>query len=128
MEPVPVDGPIELLLPADTRLVRVIRLVASGLATTAGFDVDQLEDLRIGVDEAVAALLEGGDGSPLALTFHLLGTEVTLAGSTPAGAAAADAGRLELSARILDEVVDHHELGREDGRIVVQLQMRRTGG
>ena len=37
------DGPIELALPADTRLLRLVRLVASGLASTAGFDVDELD-------------------------------------------------------------------------------------
>ena len=47
------DGLIELVLPADTRLVRVARLVASGVATAAGFDVDEVEDLRIAVDEVV---------------------------------------------------------------------------
>jgi hypothetical protein len=30
------EGPIELALPADTRLLRLVRLVASGLASTAG--------------------------------------------------------------------------------------------
>ena len=38
------DGLIELVLPADTRLVRVARLVASGVATAAGFDVEEVED------------------------------------------------------------------------------------
>ena len=57
-------------LPADAGLLRLVRLVASGLASTAGFDVDELDDLRIAVDEAVAALLEGGDGTRLPLRFE----------------------------------------------------------
>ena len=36
----PLDGPVELTLPADSRLVRLVRLLASGLASTAGFDLN----------------------------------------------------------------------------------------
>ena len=122
-----VDGLIELVLPADTRLVRVARLVASGVATTAGFDVDEVEDLRIAVDELCTALVEGGDGSPLLLGFDLGDGEVTVLGSTSAaGGAAFEPDRLALSRQILAVVADSHELSSDHGQISVRVHKRRS--
>ena len=119
------DGPIELTLPADSRLPRLVRLVASGLASTAGFDVDQLEDLRIAVDEAVAALLEGGDGSRLALRFEIDDSSVTMAGQTPSNLTGLDAERLDISRQILDAVCDENELVPDGEAIRVRILTRR---
>ena len=119
------DGPIELTLPADSRLLRLVRLVASGLASTAGFDVDQLEDLRIAVDEAVAALLEGGDGSRLALRFEIDDSSVTMAGQTPSNLSGLDAERLDISRQILDAVCDENELVPDGEAIRVRILKRR---
>jgi serine/threonine-protein kinase RsbW len=120
------DGPIELALPADTRLLRLVRLVASGLASTAGFDVDELDDLRIAVDEAVASLLEGGDGSRLTLRFDVGDDQVALAGTTPMAAGAPlDPDRVELSTQILAAVCDEHELDVSDGNVRVRIAKRR---
>lgn len=125
----PVHGPVELVLPADTRLVRVVRLMASGLASTMGFDVDELDDLRIGVDELLAALLEGGDGTPLALRFDLNDSELAVSGETPSGTGEAfEQGRLELSTLILAAVVDDHSFSVEDGRVRVEMRKRHGGG
>lgn len=121
------DGPIELALPADTRLLRLVRLVASGLASTAGFDVDELDDLRIAVDEAVASLLEGGDGSRLTLRFDVGESEVDMAGSTPAAMGTTlDPERIELSTQILAAVCDEHELDLSDGQVKVRIAKRRS--
>lgn len=122
-----VDGLIELVLPADTRLVRVARLVASGVATTAGFDVDEVEDLRIAVDELCTALVEGGDGSALLLGFDLGDGHVTVLGSTSAaGGAAFEPDRLALSRQILAVVADDHELTADHGQISVRVHKRRA--
>jgi hypothetical protein len=120
------DGPIELTLPADTRLLRLVRLVASGLASTAGFDVDELEDLRIAVDEAVAALLEGGDGSRLELRFDIDHRVVTMLGQTPANSVPLNGARLEISRQILAAVVDEHEVDCDDSIRVRILKRRGT--
>ena len=121
------DGPIELALPADTRLLRLVRLVASGLASTAGFDVDELDDLRIAVDEAVASLLEGGDGTRLALRFDVGESDVAMSGTTPVNPATSlDADRVELSTQILAAVCDDHALDVTDGNVRVRIAKRRA--
>jgi serine/threonine-protein kinase RsbW len=121
------NGLIELVLPPDTRLVRVARLVASGVATTAGFDVDEVEDLRIAVDELCTALVEGGDGSSLLLGFDLGEGEVTVVGSTGAsGPEPFEPDRIALSRQILSVVVDEHNLSADHGQISVKLHKRRA--
>jgi serine/threonine-protein kinase RsbW len=119
------NGPIELVLPADSRLLRLVRLVASGLASTVGFDVDELDDLRIGVDEAVAALLEGGDGSRLALRFEVGPDEVRFAGSAPLGAPL-DPDRHDLSIQLLKAVCDEHLLEVDGGQVRAAITKRRA--
>jgi hypothetical protein len=123
----PVDGTIELTIPADPRLLRLVRLVASGLASTAGFNVDELDDLRIAVDEAVTALLEGGDGSSVPMRFEVDGAQVAMTGTTPAsGTDPLDADRLEISTQILAAVCDEHDLRVENGELFVRI-CRRVG-
>jgi serine/threonine-protein kinase RsbW len=123
----PIDGTIELTIPADARLLRLVRLVASGLASTAGFDVDELDDLRIAVDEAVSALLEGGGSAALPLRFEVGGGQVAMSGETVlATPDALDQDRLELSTQILGAVCDEHQLDVVDGSVMVRI-CRRTG-
>lgn len=123
----PVDGTIELTIPADPRMLRLVRLVASGLASTAGFNVDELDDLRIAVDEAVTALLEGGDGSSVPMRFEVDGAQVAMTGTTPAsGTDPLDADRLEISTQILAAVCDEHDLRVDDGELFVRI-CRRVG-
>ena len=122
-----IDGTIELKIPADARLLRLVRMLASGLATGAGFDVDELDDLRIAVDEAVSALLEGGGDAPLPLVFVVDGSSVVMTGETAGGdAGALDEDRLELSTQILAAVCDEHELSVADGTVRVRI-CRRAG-
>jgi len=120
-------GSIELSLPADARLVRLARLVASGVATAAGFDVEEVEDLRIAVDELCGALVEGSDGSPLLLRFELGVNEVDVIGSTGStGLELLDSQRIDLSRQILQVVVNSHTVEAEDGTMRVELHKRRA--
>ncbi len=118
-------GSIELTLPSDARLVRLARLVASGVATAAGFDVEEVEDLRIAVDELCGALVEGSDGNPLHVRFELGAEEVAVVGSTTsAGVAQLDPQRLGLSRQILEVVADSHDVVEDAGSLRVELHKR----
>ena len=79
-----VDGPIVLTLPADSRMARVARLTATALGSMAGFSVDDSDDLRIGVDELVVMMVEGGDGADLTMRFEVTDSEVRVSAQTPA--------------------------------------------
>jgi serine/threonine-protein kinase RsbW len=53
----PIDGTVELSVPADVVFVATLRLVAASLAVRCDLTVDDIEDLRLAVDEACALLL-----------------------------------------------------------------------
>ncbi|WP_375476670.1 ATP-binding protein [uncultured Jatrophihabitans sp.] len=48
---------VELRVPADVAYVSTLRLAAASLATRCGLTIDDIEDLRLAVDEACALLL-----------------------------------------------------------------------
>src|SRR5262245_21511232 len=112
----PLAGRIELCLPPDSRYMRLARLMASGVATTCGLPLEEVEDFRIAVDEVCATLIEMGDGRPLSLVFEL-GSDVLSVEATTAASdlATIDEERLALSRQILDVVTDGHDLSQSDG-------------
>jgi len=111
-------GRIELSLPPDSRYMRLARLMASGVATTCGLPLEEVEDFRIVVDELCATLIEVGDGQPLHLAFDLGTDALVVHASTRAAAAhALDEERLSLSRQILEVVTDGYDLTNLDGNV-----------
>jgi serine/threonine-protein kinase RsbW len=53
----PVEDAVEIRLPADSAYLSVLRTATAGLAARLNFTLDEIEDLRIAVDEACAMLL-----------------------------------------------------------------------
>ncbi|GIG60799.1 anti-sigma regulatory factor [Longispora fulva] len=51
------DDIVELTVPADGAYLSVLRTATAGLAARLHFTLDEIEDLRIAVDEACALLL-----------------------------------------------------------------------
>lgn len=121
-------GRIELSLPPDTRYMRLARLMASGVATTCGLPLEEVEDFRIAVDELCATLIEMGAGEPLRLAFELTNDALEVLGTT--GAAhdeSIDADRLSLSHQILDVVTDGHHLETVDGVVAFSARKHLRG-
>ncbi len=52
-----VDGEVELRVPADPAYVVCVRMLVAGLGARCDLTIDDIEDLRIAVDEACALLL-----------------------------------------------------------------------
>jgi anti-sigma regulatory factor (Ser/Thr protein kinase) len=116
----PLAGHIDISLPADSRYMRLARLMASGVATTCGLPLEEVEDFRIAVDELCATLIEMGDGAAICLTFELAPDAVLVrATTTSGGAVALDEERLVLSRQILDVVTDGHDLTQLDGDLIL---------
>ena len=76
-------GPVDMRIPADSQLSRVVRLAASALASTGGFDVDLLDDAKLAVSETVLALCELGSGAPIDLRFEVVDGVFRIDASTP---------------------------------------------
>lgn len=102
----------DLVLPPDAELLRVVRLVASGLASLTPLGLDAVEAVRVAADELVATLIQSSDGSPITVTFELTGTAVAITGSTQA--ATESAFELDpLTDQILSSVSDRHDWDHE---------------
>ncbi|MET0728163.1 MAG: hypothetical protein ABWZ76_07670 [Acidimicrobiales bacterium] len=103
----------DLVVPPDPELLRVVRLVASGLASFTELDLDTVEGVRVGADELVSTLIQGGDGSPVTIHFAIEPDHLTITASTTL-AGGAHFKLDPLTDRILDEVTSEHQF-REDG-------------
>jgi serine/threonine-protein kinase RsbW len=74
---------VELRLPADGAFASVLRTLTASLAARLDFTLDDIEDLRIAVSEAVAMVLDEADaGADLLCQFHMRPGELTLEVST----------------------------------------------
>ena len=63
---------VELRIPADSAFLAVLRTATAGLAARLDFTLDDIEDLRIAVDEACAMVLpQARAGSDLTCAFEL---------------------------------------------------------
>jgi len=71
---------VELRIPADSAFLAVLRTATAGLAARLDFTLDDIEDLRIAVDEACAMVLpQAREGSDLVCSFDLAPTRLTVA-------------------------------------------------
>jgi len=67
-----VEDAVDIRLPADSAYLSVLRTATAGLAARLDFTLDEIEDLRIAVDEACAMLLpQAVDSASLACRFQL---------------------------------------------------------
>ena len=109
---------VTLCFPASSERVRLARVVAATLADEAGFDYDEVEDIRIAVDELCFALLDAG---PTTGTLDITATsspgDLSIVGEcrfTATPQPSQDQTNAELTAQILGTVVDEYAIEFED--------------
>jgi serine/threonine-protein kinase RsbW len=100
--------PVRLTLPASPRFLAAARVVAASLGVEAGLSVDDLDDLRLGVNELVSLLMEAAaPGARVDLEFEVEDVRITVRG-TLQGDVTAPMEIDELTRRIVEAVVDEH--------------------
>ncbi len=71
---------VTVKLPAASAYLSVLRTATAGLAVRLDFTIDEIEDLRIAVDEACAMLLaQAVPGTDLTCEFELTGDAMRIA-------------------------------------------------
>lgn len=114
------DERIRLTLPAQPGYIRLARLTAAGLASRLGFTYDEVEDLRIAVDELCYLLLGAGQTTgQVTLVFNTEAPGLEVRGEGPSGPRRGEFA--ELSEQILKAIVDDYEIG--DGGRTVRFRM-----
>jgi hypothetical protein len=122
---------VELSIPVQADLVVLARLAAATVASRADFDVDEIEDLRLAVNELCLSLVQGRDGGRLHLQFSRDGDQIEVscryhAGSPDASGGTAHDSPEGLSSLILDALVDEHGRNSVDGQSQAWLRKRRA--
>jgi serine/threonine-protein kinase RsbW len=122
---------VGLTIPSGADLLVLARLTAATVASRAGFDVEEVEDLRLAVDELCVALIRPGTDGRLTLEFirdaDLIEVRCSYEVLETAPSAEADDDLIEgLSDRILDALVDEHGRILADGNEQAWLRKRRA--
>jgi len=81
------DGEVvEVHIPTAVVYVATLRLTAASLAARCDLTIDDIEDLRLAVDEACALLLpHAAEGSQLVTRFHLFPGRLAVSASVTTG-------------------------------------------
>ena len=121
-----VEDAVEIRLPAESAYLSVLRTATAGLAARLDFTLDEIEDLRIAVDEACAMLLPHAvEMAQLTCRFEL-GAErldVTVTLPTTRGQLPE---RDTFSWTVLTALAGEVDTGREDDtRVWIRLRKRR---
>lgn len=113
------DEEVLLRLPGRPEFVKLVRVAASGLASRLGFSWDEVEDLRLAVDELCYAVLDGQSGqSALCVRYRMVDRSLEVEGHLEHPAAApVTISELSLSQfgdQILSALVDEHAIRAEN--------------
>ena len=128
---------VELSIPADAQMLFLARMTAAAVASRAELNYEQVEDLRLAIDELCIALLSSGaNAGQIALLFQWdpEGTLDVVGTLVPDGEPSSNghgpdhtelALSVDLSQRILDALVDDHGVDVIGGVHRVWLRVRR---
>ena len=91
-------------------------MTASGLATRLGFSLDEVDDLRLALDELCFSIIGKGDeNATLDLRYFINSQELVISGNTINSDGSAETSLGELSQQILDALVDEHSVWDSEG-------------
>ncbi|MDQ6909413.1 MAG: ATP-binding protein [Actinomycetota bacterium] len=123
------DGEVRLEVPAAPEYLRMARMMAAGVASRLGFTLEEVEDLRIAIDELCYALI-GRAGRPgtIRLRYVMAGDSLTVEGTGHFDDHLDEAPQLSpLSRQILAALSDESELqSGPDGPVFSMVKRRRA--
>lgn len=117
LDPTSVDNDhFEVIAPLETRYASTIRMIAASLGADAGFTVDEIDDVRLGLDEVFSMLAERHAGDRVRTSFRVDGNELSATLSLESGPIEVEPD--ELATNILRSVVDRYEFARDGVTLV----------
>ena len=121
---------VRLAVPATPEFLRLARLTVAGVASRMGFTYDEVEDLRIAIDELCFALVgtAGREGN-IELRYSLDAEDLVVEGlGTFTEPLPVVATLSPLSRQILSAVVDEHDVTTGERGPTFRLRKRRNAG
>lgn len=117
---------VTLELPLTARYAITVRAVAASMASAVGLSVDDIEDLRLGVNEAISMLTDvddadRGDEARLHVRFEVEPGRIAVAVHRSGLPSSVPMPEIDvLAQRILDTVVDDFSLGSDGAVLLVK--------
>ncbi|MEU3457999.1 ATP-binding protein [Micromonospora sp. NPDC006766] len=123
------DDVVHLTVPADGGYLGVLRTATAGLAARLQFALDEIEDLRIAVDEACAMLLAiATRNAELECRFRVTEDALTVEVTVPTVRGAALPAESSFAWKVLTALTTAASAWAADGRATISLLTRRTSG
>lgn len=112
---------VAMQVPADVAYVSTLRLTAASLAARCDLTVDDIEDLRLAVDEACALLLPHAHAdSTIDARFELSPGRLTVDTSVSSGESA-EPDREGFGWTVLDALTSSVEVTQKDGLLTISV-------
>ena len=103
------DQEIELTIPGSAEYLRLARLAVADAGSRVGFSFEEIDDLRIAVDELCFAIANGESEARLSLKYQVGSDRLVVEGHCDRDGAAPVLS--DLAEAILTAVVDEYHLG-----------------
>lgn len=119
------DQLVTLSLPAQSRYIRLARLVGAGLANDLGVDLDGLDDVRLAIGEVCGLATQLG-AATIHLRFAILDGTLVIRGDGMSGSGgvvqdSTDDDQIKLARQILDVACSEHELTLDEAGLSFTL-------
>ncbi len=111
---------VEVRIPADVGFVSTLRITGASLAARANLTVDDIEDLRLAVDEACALLIPHAvPGSTLDAHFELSDGRLSVDTSVVTSDAGQEPDREGFAWTVLGALVSEVSVSRDGDRLAI---------
>ncbi|NES28725.1 anti-sigma regulatory factor [Micromonospora terminaliae] len=128
-QPMTDDDIVHLTVPADGGYLGVLRTATAGLAARLQFALDEIEDLRIAVDEACAMLLAiATRDAELECRFAVTEDALTVEVTVPTVRGATLPSESSFAWKVLTALTTAASARAADGRATIALLTRRASG
>lgn len=116
---------VQLTIPAHSRMLRFARVTAATLAVDLSFTLEEIEDLRVAVDELAAAAIEGlDDSASLDLSFEIRDENLVVDGEVRGAGPAPELH--PVAQELINMLADGYEFAQRDGSRVFRLVKHRS--
>ncbi len=119
------DDEVHLVVPAMPEYLRLARVTAAGLASRLGFSFDEVEDLRLAIDEMCFGLTGNSGRDGTVAIRYVLGDGSLVVEGEGRFRTDGEVALSELSEVILAALVDEHDLHDGEGGPRFRLVKRR---
>jgi serine/threonine-protein kinase RsbW len=120
------DDVVILVVPANTIYLAVLRTATAGMAARLQMTLDEIEDLRIAVDEACGILLPiAANGSDVTCRFAVTPESLSIDVSVPTNGAGKLPGGQSFSWQVLTALAGQVASEQSDGAATIHLTKQR---